>query len=67
MSYKDNEIMEDKFRNFIIELSHILGDQPDYEHNLKPKLRELLNMTNWIIPEAWENGLGKTFKEVKNG
>ena len=30
MSYKDNEIMEDKFRNFIIELSHILGDQPDY-------------------------------------
>jgi hypothetical protein len=67
MTYKENEIMENKFRNFIFELSRRLADESDYEDELLPKLSELLNMCSWIIPEAWENGLGKTFKEVKNG
>ena len=47
--------------------SNRLKDEPDYKDKLFPKFVELLNMTNWIIPEAWENGLGKSFKEVKNG
>lgn len=68
MAYKDENIeMTNEFREFIKELSRRLADDSDYEKELFPKLCELLNMTNWIIPEAWENGLGKTFKEVKNG
>ena len=68
MNCKDIENMEKKFKDFVIELSQILADQPDYDHNLKPKLKELLNMCGWIIPEAWENGLGKEFlKEIRNG
>ena len=68
MSYKDENIeMNNEFRDFILELSRRLKDDSDYEKELFPKFKELLNMTNWIIPEAWENGLGKSFKEVKNG
>ena len=68
MSYKDKDIeMTNEFKEFIFELSRRLADDSDYENELLPKFKELLNMTNWIIPEAWENGLGKTFKEVKNG
>jgi len=59
--------MDNEFRDFILELSNRLADEPDYQDKLFPKFVELLNMTNWIIPEAWENGLGKSFKEVKNG
>ncbi len=59
--------MDNEFRDFILELSNRLKDEPDYKDKLFPKFKELLNMTNWIIPEAWENGLGKSFKEVKNG
>ena len=46
------------FREFIFELSRRLADESDYEKELLPKFKELLNMTNWIIGEAWENGLG---------
>lgn len=59
--------MDNEFRDFILELSNRLKDEPDYQDKLFPKFKELLNMTNWIIPEAWENGLGESFKEVKNG
>lgn len=55
--------MDNEFRDFILELSNRLADEPDYQNKLLPKFKELLNMTNWIIPEAWENGLGKSFKE----
>ncbi len=55
--------MDNEFRDFILELSNRLKDEPDYQDKLFPKFKELLNMTNWIIPEAWENGLGKSFKE----
>tara|TARA_R110002020_G_scaffold70201_2_gene182264 strand:- start:683 stop:991 length:309 start_codon:yes stop_codon:yes gene_type:complete len=50
------------FRNFIAELSRRLADESDYETELAPKLQELLNMTGWIVGEAWENGLGGIFK-----
>ena len=50
------------FREFIFELSRRLADESDYEKELLPKFKELLNMTNWIIGEAWENGLGGIFK-----
>jgi len=46
------------FRKFIGELSRRLADESDYETELAPKLQELLNMTGWIVGEAWENGLG---------
>ena len=46
------------FREFIFELSRRLADESDYEKELLPKFKELLNMTNWIVGEAWENGLG---------
>ena len=46
------------FRDFILELSNRLADEPDYEDKLQPKFIELLNMTRWVIGEAWENGLG---------
>jgi hypothetical protein len=50
------------FREFICELSRRLADESDYETELAPKLQELLNMTGWIVGEAWENGLGGIFK-----
>tara|TARA_R100000329_G_scaffold49615_3_gene45701 strand:+ start:300 stop:608 length:309 start_codon:yes stop_codon:yes gene_type:complete len=50
------------FREFIGELSRRLADESDYETELAPKLQELLNMTGWIVGEAWENGLGGIFK-----
>ena len=50
------------FREFICDLSKRLADESDYETELAPKLQELLNMTGWIVGEAWENGLGGIFK-----
>jgi len=55
--------MEKQFRDFIAEVSYRLADEPDYDTYLKPKFIELMCMTNWVVPEAWECGLGHTFKE----
>ena len=60
------ESLEKQFRDFIAEVSHRLSDEADYEKHLRPKIVELMTMTNWIVPEAWECGLGKTFKENDN-
>jgi len=58
--------MTKHFEEFIIYLSHRLADEPDYEE-LYPKLQELMNMVGWVVPEAWENGLGEAFmKEITN-
>ena len=57
------ESLEKQFRDFIAEVSHRLSDEADYEKYLRPKFVELMAMTNWVVPEAWECGLGKTFKE----
>ena len=56
--------MNKHFEEFISDLSHRLADEPDYEE-LVPKLQELMNMVGWVVPEAWENGLGEAFmKEI---
>jgi len=52
--------MTEHFEEFIYELSCRLADDPDYEE-LFPKLEELMNMVGWVVPEAWENGLGEAF------
>jgi len=52
--------MTEHFEEFIYELSCRLADEPDYEE-LFPKLEELMNMVGWVVPEAWENGLGEAF------
>ena len=58
--------MTKHFEEFIYELSCRLADDPDYEE-LYPKLQELMNMVGWVVPEAWENGLGEAFmKEINN-
>ena len=56
----DEEVMQEHFHKFIYELSCRLADDPDYEE-LYPKLQELQNMVGWVVPEAWENGLGEAF------
>ena len=63
---KNEEIMKEKVKEFIVELSRRLADELDYDYKLLPKIQELFYMVDWIIPEAWENGLGQKFKEVEH-
>jgi hypothetical protein len=58
--------MEKQFRDFISEVACRLADEPDYDIHLRPKLVELMCMTSWVKSEAWECGLGHTFKENKD-
>ena len=60
MNKKFNKI-EEHFKGFISELSYRLADESDYEKELAPKLQELMNMVDWVVLEAYENGLGKSF------
>jgi hypothetical protein len=40
-------------------------DEPDYDYKLLPKIQALFYMVDWIVPEAWENGVGEAFKKEK--
>jgi len=66
----DEDEMKKHFKEFIADLSHRLADEPDYDRgeadDLLPKLQELMNMVDCVIPEAWENRLGEAFMEEKN-
>lgn len=66
----DEDEMKKHFKEFIADLSHRLADEPDYDRgeadDLLPKLQELMNMVDCVIPEAWENRLGEAFMEENN-
>ncbi len=61
----DEVVMRKHFKEFIADLSHRLADEADYE-DLVPKLHELMNMVDWIVPESWENRLGEAFIKENN-
>ena len=54
---------EEEVKEFIGELSRRLADEPDYDYKLLPKIQSLFYMVDWIVPEAWENGVSKAFKK----
>ena len=56
---------EEEVKEFIGELSRRLADEPDYDYKLLPKIQSLFYMVDWIVPEAWENGVGEAFKKEK--
>tara|TARA_R100001163_G_scaffold15896_1_gene14365 strand:+ start:480 stop:710 length:231 start_codon:yes stop_codon:yes gene_type:complete len=67
----DEVVMRKHFKEFIADLSHRLSDEPDYDRgeadDLLPKLQELMNMVDCVVPESWENRLGEAFmKENDN-
>ena len=61
----DEDEMKELFKEFISDLSHRLADEPDYDYKLLPKIQALFYMVDWIVPEAWENGVSKAFKKEK--
>lgn len=56
----DEVVMRKHFKEFIADLSQRLADEPDYEE-LVPKIHELMNMVDCVVPESWENRLGEAF------
>ena len=61
----DEVAMRKHFKEFIAGLALRLANESDYE-KLLPKLQELMNMVDCVVPESWENRLGEAFMKENN-